>query len=101
MTNTYESYTACTIPAGTYAGQTEDVAAVGVRAVLLASDKLSSDQVYQITAGLFANADALQLSTPADTPLTLDSALEGITIPYHAGAAQFYAENGVSVEMEG
>ena len=100
LTNTYESYTACTIPAGTYAGQTEDVAAVGVRAVLLASDKLSSDQVYQITAGLFDNADALQLSTPADTPLTLDSALEGITIPYHAGAAQFYAENGVSVETE-
>ena len=45
----YDYYTPFVIPAGTYTGQTEDVETVGVRAVLLASDKLSADTVQKIT----------------------------------------------------
>jgi len=101
LTTVHHAYTAAVIPANTYAGQTEDVPAVAVRALLLASDKLADDQVYAITSGLFANASALQNATPADTPLTLEDALDGITIPFHPGAAKFYSENGVTVQTEG
>ncbi len=101
LTELYPGYTSSIIPAGTYPGQTEDVPAVGVRAALLASDKLTEDQVYAITSGLFANASALQNATPSDTPLSLEHALDGVTIPFHPGAAKFYSENGVTVETEG
>ncbi len=101
LTSTYRAYTATVIPANTYAGQTEDVPAVAVRASLLASDKLTVDQVYDITSALFANADALQNATVSDTPLTLEHAADGVTIPFHPGAARYYSENGVTVSTEG
>jgi hypothetical protein len=99
LLDTYGDYAACTIPAGTYEGQDEDVETIGVRALLLASSKLSEDRVYQITAALFENADALQMATAADTPLSLEDAPEGVTIPFHSGAAKFYAEKGITVEV--
>jgi len=101
LTGTYGSYTASEIPANTYPGQTEPVPTVAVRAALLASDKLTDSQVYAITSGLFANASALQNATPSDTPLSLERALDGVTIPFHPGAARYYSENGVTVETEG
>lgn len=101
LTSIYRAYTATVIPANTYAGQTEDVPAVAVRAALLASDKLTADQVYAITSGLFANASALQNATVSDTPLTLEHAADGVTIPFHPGAAKYYSENGVTVSTEG
>ncbi len=101
LTSTYPAYTPAAIPANTYPGQTEEVPAVAVRAVLLASDKLTDDQVYAITSGLFANASALQNSTPSDTPLSLEHAADGVTIPFHPGAARYYSENGVTVSTEG
>ncbi len=101
LTGTYGSYTASEIPAGTYPGQTEPVPTAAVRAALLASDKLTDGQVYAITSGLFANASALQNATPSDTPLSLERALDGVTIPFHPGAARYYSENGVTVETEG
>lgn len=101
LTDTYGAYISTVIPADTYAGQTEDVPAVAVRALLLASDKLSADKVYELTSGLFANAGALQNATPADTPLSLEHAADGVTIPFHPGAARYYSENGVTVTTEG
>ena len=41
------------------------------------------------------------LAVAADTPLTLENSGEGVTIPYHTGAAAFYKENGITVETEG
>lgn len=100
LIDTYGAYLPCTVPAGTYEGQTEEIETVGVEAVLLASAKLSEQQVYDLTAALFENADALQLGTAADTPLELSEA-GGVTIPYHPGAARYYTENGIAVETEG
>ncbi len=55
LKRTYKFYTDCTIPKETYQGQTEDIQTVGVKAVLLASDKLSADTVKDITKILFKN----------------------------------------------
>lgn len=101
LVETYGGYIECTVPAGTYPGQTEDVTAAGVRAVLLASDKMSADTVKTVVSGMFAQAEQLQFAVAADTPLTLENSGEGVTIPYHTGAAAFYKENGITVETEG
>ena len=58
----YPAYRACVIPAGTYAGQGEDVWTVSVQALLLASNALSDETVQRLTARpcvhLFSQRDA-------------------------------------------
>ena len=96
LIDTYDFYTTYTVPAGTYSGMNKDVKTVGVKAVLLASNKLSEGDVKKITAALFKNADQLQLAVPVDFTLTEESAVQDIPIPFHAGAAAYYEEAGVS-----
>lgn len=48
----YSSYETCEIPANTYNGQTEQVATVGVKALLLASEKMSDETAEELTRQL-------------------------------------------------
>ena len=100
LLETYGGYVHCTIPAGTYAGQTEDVHTVGVRAVLLASDKLSDETLKTILSALMDKAEEVKSAAGAETALSPDTCGEGVAIPYHSGAAAFYKANGITVETE-
>lgn len=93
-------YTEYVIPAGTYTGQTEDVRTVGLRALLLVSNKLSADTVQSLTALLFEKQEELQYSVSADLQLDEQTATQGVTLPFHAGAAAYYAEQGIQVETQ-
>lgn len=93
----YKFYTDCTIPKETYQGQMEDIQTVGVKAVLLASDKLSADTVKDITKILFKNKEELQYSLPVDISIDEKTAVEGVTIPFHEGAAAYYEECGINI----
>ena len=97
LLDTYSAYSAYTIPAGTYPGQDADVQTVGVKAVLLASDSLPAKQVQQLTELLFSSREALeeQLGLALD-PET--DAVEGVGIPFHAGAAAWYKQAGTTVD---
>lgn len=96
----YDFYTEYEIPAETYAGQTEAVDTVGVKAVLLASDKLSEKTVENLTQTLFANKQELQYSLSADIALDEADAVEGVSVPFHKGAAKYYESVGVDVTTE-
>ena len=76
LKRTYKFYTDCTIPKETYQGQMEDIQTVGVKAVLLASDKLSADTVKDITKILFKNKEELQYSLPVDISIDEKTAVE-------------------------
>lgn len=100
LKKSYKFYTEYTIPANTYAEQPNDVKTVGVKAVLLASDKLSEDTVKDITQILFKNEQQIQYALPVNISLDEKSAVEGITIPFHDGAAAYYKEHGITVNTE-
>ena len=91
LKRTYKFYTNCTIPKETYQGQTEDIQTV------LASDKLSADTVKDITKILFKNKEELQYSLPVDISIDEKTAVEGVTIPFHKGAAAYYEECGINI----
>ena len=97
LLSSYNAYREVTIPAGTYPGQNADVQTVGVKAVLLASDSLPAKQVQQLTELLFSSREALeeQLGLALD-PET--DAVEGVGIPFHAGAAAWYKQAGITVD---
>lgn len=100
LKKSYKFYTDYTMPANTYVNQTKPVKTVGVKAVLLASDKLSEDTVKDITKLLFQNEQQIQYALPVDISLDEKTAVEGITIPFHEGAAAYYKQHGITVNTE-
>lgn len=96
----YPFFTACEIPAGTYKGQDKAISTVGVKSVLLASDSMSEKDVRAITRELFDNKYTLQKNIPAHLQLDFKDAVSGITIPFHQGAADYYASQGVTVNTK-
>lgn len=99
LTSLYNCYAACTIPAGTYPGQTEDVTTLGVRAVLVASDELDSETVSKLTALLFDHNSEIQNSVAVDASLTQVDAVQSIPIGFHPGAAAYYETQGINVNV--
>ena len=93
-------YTAYTVPAGTYKGQTEDVTTITVKATLIVSADIDEDTVYEITKAIFDNAEAITAEHAKGAELSIENATSGMTAPFHIGAARYFAEKGVNVETE-
>ena len=90
----YPYFSDVTIPKGTFSGMDEDARTVGVRSILLASDSLPADTVYQLTALLFEHTDEFDEYLRTRLTIRPESALEGISIPVHEGSKQYYEEHG-------
>ena len=93
-------YTTYSIPAGTYAGQDADLATVTVKATLIVSANASEDDVYNLTKAIFDHTDAIAAENGKGAELTLENATSGMTAPFHAGAAKYFAEKGITVETK-
>lgn len=89
-------YSEYTIPAGTYTTQTEDCTTVTVKATLIAALDASEEDIYTLTKALFENAEDIGHAKSGE--ISLENATEGISVPYHPGAARYYAEQGITVE---
>ena len=90
-------YTKHVIPAGTYNGQDEDVTTVAVGAVILARDDVSEDAIYALTADIFDNAPDLISSHAKYGELSTEFGASITSVPYHPGAAKYFAEKGFDV----
>ena len=92
-------YTTYEIPAGTYQGQEADVTTVTVKATLIVSADASEDDVYNITKAIFDNIEAITAENAKGAELSIENATSGMTVPFHAGAAKYFAEKGVEVAV--
>ncbi len=93
-------YSVYKIPANTYSNQTEEIVTVTVKATLIVSADASEDDVYKLTAAIFDNKDAIKKEHAKGTELSLENATEGLTVPFHAGAAKYFKEQGIEVEVK-
>lgn len=91
----YPFYTKTTIPAGTYSGIDSDTSTLSVRATLIGSTDLDEDVVYELTKALFENQSTLAISNAKFEELDIKKAVEGISVPFHAGAERYFVEKGV------
>ena len=87
----YEEYV---IPEGTYEGVAE-TKTVAVGAVVIARDDVSEDDVYNFVSAIFENTDALAHDKAGE--LDLEFATSVTAVPYHPGAAKYFAEKGFEV----
>ena len=89
-------YSAYTIAADVY-GTPEDVQTVAVAAVVLVRDDVSDDDVYTFVSTIFDNIDAISEQHGKGAELSLEFASSMTSVPYHPGAAKYFAEKGFEV----
>ena len=83
------------IPGGTYSPVADDVPAVAVMATIVASNKVSEDVIYAFVKGLFDYKDDIIAGHVKGNELDLNTAVSGVSIPWHVGAEKFYKEKGL------
>lgn len=91
----YPYYAEDTIPEGTYDLE-EDLDTVAVLAMLVVTDELSEDAVYDMTKAIYENSD--DIAHAKAELISIDSALDGIGIEMHPGALKYYEEEGLEIE---
>lgn len=85
------------IAAGTYSGQDEDVTTIGQPNFLAVDDDVPTEDVYLLTKTMFENLPFLNAIHPATEFMSLDAALDGLPVPLHPGAVQYYQEVGIEI----
>lgn len=93
-------YSVYKIPANTYSNQAEDILTVTVKATLIVSADASEDAVYNLTAAIFDNAEDITKEHAKGAELSLENATDGMTVPFHAGAAKYFKEKGIEVAVQ-
>ena len=89
-------YSKTTISKDTY-NMPEDVTTVAVGAVVIARDDVSDADVYNFLFGIFENVDSITAAHAKGAELDLDFAAGVTNVPYHPGAARYFAEKGYEV----
>jgi TRAP transporter TAXI family solute receptor len=89
-------YAPGTVPADVYATQ-EDVSTLTVGAQLVTHATVSEELVHAITTALWReeNQNLLHSGHVAARLMSIEKAVEGVTIPFHVGAKRFYEEQGI------
>ena len=94
LTTKYPFFTKYVIPAGTYKGQAADVTTIAVNATLVVGSEVSEKIVYNLTKALFDNQADLATAHAKGKLLSLETAVQGISVPFHPGAEKYYKEVG-------
>jgi len=81
------------IPANTYAGITTATSSVTVKSMLAVSAKLDAALVYEMLKTMYDNTPRLVASHSQGVNITIASALEGMSLPLHEGAAKYFKEH--------
>jgi uncharacterized protein len=94
LINAYPFYASVTIPGDTYNNVPEAVT-VAVLSMVVCREELSEDLMYDFIKGIFDNIDTIHSAHDAGKMITLDTALDGMSIPLHPGAERFFTEAGL------
>ena len=90
-------YAKAVISADTY-NMPSDVTTVAVGAVILANNDVSEDAVYAFVKDIFENAASLTDSHAKYAEVNLEYGASIKSVPYHPGAAKYFAEKGFKVK---
>ncbi|MCX5824714.1 MAG: TAXI family TRAP transporter solute-binding subunit [Deltaproteobacteria bacterium] len=102
LTKTFPFYSRIVVPKDTYKGMKTDVATITVMAQWVVDEQVPEDLVYKLTRALWekskdglSGADVLAKVHAKGKDVQLKTALSGMAIPLHPGAAKYYREIGL------
>jgi TRAP transporter TAXI family solute receptor len=103
MRRTSNTFRRSIIPAGTYPGIDVETPSIGFYALWIVSADAHDDLIYDITRALWneATQHLLKAHNAMGRQVRFDNALDGVSVPLHAGAARYYREVGLPVDDEG
>ena len=82
------------IPANTYSGQEQQVPAISTAGILITNTDLPEETIYLISKTILEHTKELGEVHKAGYLWKLESATEGVAIPFHPGAAKYLKEKG-------
>lgn len=91
----YSYYTDYVIPGGTYKTEKNDAKTLTVKSMLIVSSKVKDELVYDMLKSMFENTDRIKAAHAVGKYITEDTALDGMSIKVHPGAAKYFEEKGV------
>ena len=92
-------YAQDTIAASLY-GTDADAETVAVAAMVIVSDDIDETVVYDFISTIFNNKAAISDAHAKGQALDLAFASSVTAVPFHAGAAKYFAENGITVKTK-
>lgn len=96
----YPYYNKHVILSGTYAGLDQDTSTVSVQATMIVSADVSEEDVYNMTAGIYENTESISAVLSRGIQMSVENATTGVSVPFHPGAAKYFAEKGFTVPTE-
>lgn len=88
-------YAKTLIPGGLYFGNPNDKVTFGVPAVLVTTNDISEDVVYEITKAVFENLEEFKRLHPVFANFRVEDMVRiGMTAPMHDGARKYFIEKG-------
>lgn len=89
-------YSEAVIPGGMYNGNPKDTKTFGVKAVLVASEDLSDDIVYEMVKSVFERLEDFKTLHPVFSTLDAYSMVHDTDVaPMHPGAMRYFKEKGL------
>ncbi len=85
---------------GTYPGLDKDVTTISVQATMIVSADMSEEDVYELTAGIFDNVESISSILTRAIDMSTENGTTGISVPFHKGAAKYFAEHNFTVPTE-
>ncbi len=89
-------YVEGSIPKNTYLNQVNDINGIVIKGIIVCREDMDSDLVYTLTKTIFDHVDEIKEATPLVEDMFLETAVTGLAIPLHPGAAKYYAEMGLT-----
>ncbi len=92
----YPFFSAITIPADTYKGQTEPFASMNVGSMhLITAETVDENIVYEFTKTLYTHQAEVVKRHPAGKAINPKNVIKDTGTPFHPGAIRFYREIGI------
>ncbi len=87
------------IDANTYPRQTEAIATIAQPNILVSSVQIDDETIYQLTKTMFERLTEVRQIHSAAKYISLENALNGISVPLHNGAYRYYLEAGIDIPI--
>ena len=97
MLQKFPQLSATTVPPGSYKGQTATIKSVSAWNFVVANKGLPADTAYAITKTVLSAADPKSEIYPAAAGTRAANAAADRFMPFHPGAARYYAEAGIKL----
>lgn len=93
----YPIWTRYVIKANTYPRQTKEIHTIAQPNLLVTDVNTPEEVVYLLTKTMYENLSFLNSVNKGTTSISLQNAIDGLSIPLHKGAIRYYQEMGLSI----